>query len=275
MTRAGTALERLAEEIRTHRGCGFEPCETCTNPVPGEGPASAEVMLVGEAPGRQEDETGRPFVGPAGRFLDRLLGERGLARDDVFITNVLKARPPKNRARSQPRSRTAGRGSTGRSSSSTRCSWWPSAGTRSGSSCPGRKITQTRGQVRLANGREVYPAPHPSAALRTEATRHQLQDDFAALAGALRRAGADRRQELDAFGGRVGQLQRVGDGQRRNVAPTMRVARGAAASPSTKPPATHRPTQYGHTTSSPTARRRPCRGRPPRPRRGPPPPGSG
>ena len=65
--------------------------------MPGEGSATAAVMLVGEAPGAREDETGRPFVGGAGRLLDDLLAEAGLERADVFITNVVKARPPGNR----------------------------------------------------------------------------------------------------------------------------------------------------------------------------------
>jgi DNA polymerase len=90
-------LAELAEEIRGHRGCGFEPCETCLHPVPGEGSASAEIAFVGEAPGAREDREGRPFVGPAGQLLDRLLQSISLAREDVFITNVLKARPPGNR----------------------------------------------------------------------------------------------------------------------------------------------------------------------------------
>src|ERR1700755_1933071 len=90
-------LEALHEEIRTHGGCGFEVCEAATNMVPGEGDPDAAVMIVGEAPGASEDEEGRPFVGRAGRLLDELLAEAGLQRDDVFITNVLKARPPNNR----------------------------------------------------------------------------------------------------------------------------------------------------------------------------------
>ena len=65
--------------------------------VPGEGDPDADVMVVGEAPGRHEDEQGRPFVGRAGRLLDELLAEAGLRRQDVFITNVFKARPPNNR----------------------------------------------------------------------------------------------------------------------------------------------------------------------------------
>jgi uracil-DNA glycosylase family 4 len=90
-------LEAIAQEIRDHRGCGFEPCETCLNPVPGEGPADAKVMIVGEAPGGQEDKAGKPFVGAGGKLLDRLLETAGVDREQVFITNVLKARPPGNR----------------------------------------------------------------------------------------------------------------------------------------------------------------------------------
>src|ERR687885_52042 len=91
------ALEALHEEIRRHGGCGFEPCETATNMVPGEGSPAAEVLIVGEAPGASEDRQGRPFVGRAGKLLDELLAEAGLERGDVYITNVLKARPPGNR----------------------------------------------------------------------------------------------------------------------------------------------------------------------------------
>ena len=67
------ALGALHEEIRGHGGCGFEPCETATNMVPGEGNPAADVMIVGEAPGASEDRQGRPFVGRAGKLLDELL----------------------------------------------------------------------------------------------------------------------------------------------------------------------------------------------------------
>jgi DNA polymerase len=92
-------LEALHAEIVAHKGsgCGFEPCETCTQMVPGSGPADAPVVLIGEAPGAKEDQSGEPFVGPSGRLLDLLLAEAGLARGSVFITNVFKARPPANR----------------------------------------------------------------------------------------------------------------------------------------------------------------------------------
>ena len=94
---AASALDAIADEVRTHRDCGFDVCAVCTNFVPGEGSPGAEVVIVGEAPGATEDAEGRPFVGRAGRLLDEVLVEAGLSRPDVWITNVVKARPPKNR----------------------------------------------------------------------------------------------------------------------------------------------------------------------------------
>ena len=90
-------LKALHAEIVAHGGCGFEPCETASRMVPGEGNPSAAVVFVGEAPGATEDQLGRPFLGRAGKLLDELLAEAGLVRGDVWITNVVKARPPKNR----------------------------------------------------------------------------------------------------------------------------------------------------------------------------------
>jgi DNA polymerase len=90
-------LDAIADEIRAHATCGFDVCDQAANLVPGEGSATAAIVIVGEAPGANEDRDGRPFVGRAGRLLDELLAEAGLAREDVFITNVLKARPPRNR----------------------------------------------------------------------------------------------------------------------------------------------------------------------------------
>ena len=89
-------LEKIAADIRTCTRCRLH--ESRTHAVPGEGDPHAGVMCVGEAPGRREDETGRPFVGPSGRFLDEMLRLAGVNRDDVFITSVVKCRPPGNRA---------------------------------------------------------------------------------------------------------------------------------------------------------------------------------
>lgn len=97
-----TAQERreaLKQTYAEARGCTRCPqlAQTRTQVVFGAGNADADLMFVGEAPGRTEDETGRPFTGAAGRLLDELLGELGLRREDAFITNVLRCRPPGNR----------------------------------------------------------------------------------------------------------------------------------------------------------------------------------
>jgi uracil-DNA glycosylase family 4 len=88
-------LAALHARIRACTQCGLHA--TRTQAVPGSGPAPADIMIVGEAPGFNEDMRGLPFVGAAGQLLDTLLGQIGLRRDDVFITNVLKCRPPQNR----------------------------------------------------------------------------------------------------------------------------------------------------------------------------------
>jgi uracil-DNA glycosylase family 4 len=90
------ALEALAAQIRICTKCPLH--ESRTLAVPGDGKPSAKVMIIGEAPGREEDESGHPFVGSAGRYLDHVLEGTGLDRDDFFITNIVKCRPPKNRA---------------------------------------------------------------------------------------------------------------------------------------------------------------------------------
>ncbi|MDQ3813309.1 MAG: uracil-DNA glycosylase [Armatimonadota bacterium] len=88
-------LEELAAEIRTCPRCRL--CETRTNAVPGEGSPTARIMFVGEGPGEKEDLAGRPFVGPAGQLLNKLLRQAGIAREEVFIANTVKCRPPGNR----------------------------------------------------------------------------------------------------------------------------------------------------------------------------------
>ena len=88
-------LERLAAEINRCTKCPLHRGRT--HAVPGEGPEDAEIMFIGEAPGFHEDQQGRPFVGAAGQFLEELLESIGLTRDDVYITNVIKCRPPGNR----------------------------------------------------------------------------------------------------------------------------------------------------------------------------------
>ena len=90
-----SSLDQLHSTIRSCKNCGLHA--TRTQAVPGVGPCPANLMIVGEAPGFNEDRQGEPFVGAAGKLLDTLLRRIGLSRVDVYITNVLKCRPPMNR----------------------------------------------------------------------------------------------------------------------------------------------------------------------------------
>jgi uracil-DNA glycosylase family 4 len=180
-----TELEALHEEIRGHRGCGFEICEKATNIVPGEGSADAGVMLVGEAPGASEDKQGRPFVGRAGKLLDQLLQEAGLVRADVFITNVVKARPPGNR---DPKADEVAH----------HMPWLeqqlalirprvviPLGRHALAHFAPGRKITEVHGKLLVEGDRRLVPWLHPAAALRNRDLRETLLQDARALPGIL------------------------------------------------------------------------------------------
>lgn len=90
-----SALSELYEQIALCKQC--EIAKQRTKVVPGEGAENADIMFIGEAPGWHEDQQGRPFVGPAGQFLDKLLASINLKREQVYITNVIKTRPPNNR----------------------------------------------------------------------------------------------------------------------------------------------------------------------------------
>jgi uracil-DNA glycosylase len=183
-------LDELHQEIRTHTGCGFEICAAATNIVPGEGSHTAGVMLVGEAPGAREDELGRPFVGRSGMLLDELLAEAGLARDDVFITNVVKARPPRNR---DPTAAEVAH----------YLPWLeqqlalirPSVVIPVGRHAlahfaPGRKITEVHGELIAERDRWLVPWLHPAAGLRSRGMREALIQDARSLPGFLESAGA-------------------------------------------------------------------------------------
>ena len=178
-------LEALHAEIRAHHGCGFEPCETATHMVPGEGAPDADVLLLGEAPGASEDELGRPFVGRAGKLLDELLAEIALDRAAVYITNVLKARPPCNRdprpdevAHSMPWLE--------RQLELIRPRLVVPLGRHAlAHFVPGGKISLLHGQVVAAGERTLYPMYHPAAALRSRRLRDTLLTDARGLPAAL------------------------------------------------------------------------------------------
>jgi DNA polymerase len=180
-------LEQIAEAIRTHRPCGFEPCETCTNFVPGEGPAPADVMIVGEAPGRNEDEQGRPFVGRAGRLLDELLEAAGLDRSAVFITNVLKARPPGNRDPKATEVRHSMPWLEAQLALVQPKLLVPLGRHALAHFAPGEKIAEVHGTLVTVRERRLFPLYHPAAALRSTRMREAAFDDARALSEALAR----------------------------------------------------------------------------------------
>ena len=180
------SLEEIARLVSRCADCDLHRGRT--NAVPGEGAADAELMFIGEGPGSQEDLQGRPFVGPAGRFLDELLASIGLRRDRVFIANMVKCRPPQNRdplpaeigACSKYLNRqielinprlivTLGRFSLARF-------------------FPGESISRARGRLRERDGRRIYPVMHPAAALYRQEMRSAIVEDFQRIPAILEEA---------------------------------------------------------------------------------------
>ena len=191
---AQSELDQVASEVRVCPKC--ELSRTRTHAVPGEGQPRARVMLIGEGPGWHEDQQGRPFIGNAGKFLSELLAKAGLKREDVFITNVVKCRPPGNRdplpdeiAACAPYLErqiaaidpevivTLGRFSMAR--------WFP-----------GERISRIHGQPKRDGRRLIVPMYHPAAALHQGALRGAIEEDFAKLRKIL--AEAERAREVEA-----------------------------------------------------------------------------
>jgi uracil-DNA glycosylase len=178
-----TSAEKKLYELRE----GIEACTRCElfrsaeHAVPGEGNPNARIMLIGEAPGWHEDKQGKPFVGNSGKFLTELLGSAGLDREDVFITNVVKHRPPGNRD-PLPDEITA-------------CSHWleqqieaidPDVIVTLGRFSmakyfPGERITKIHGQAKEVGGRYIVPMFHPAAALHNGSLRPEIEADFQKL----------------------------------------------------------------------------------------------
>jgi DNA polymerase len=177
------SLEGVAQAVRACTDCPLHRGRT--NAVPGEGNPSADLMFIGEGPGFHEDRQGRPFVGPAGQLLEGLLASIGTNRDEVFIANMVKCRPPDNRDPQPPEVAacskylerqielvnpklivTLGRFSLGRF-------------------FPGESVTRARGRLREKDGRQIFPVLHPAAALRRPELRTTLVEDFRAIATVL------------------------------------------------------------------------------------------
>jgi len=191
---AGSAEERrealvdLFKEVQACTKCPLH--QTRMRPVFGAGEADADLMFVGEAPGAEEDRQGLPFVGRAGQLLNELLEGIGMSRDDVFIANVLKSRPPGNRD-PQPLEIEACRpylfAQVGLIEPKVVCTLGNFA-TKLLSGNPAG-ITRVRGtpQVHELGGRTVFLLPlfHPAAALRTPSIKEILRADFELLQGLL------------------------------------------------------------------------------------------
>jgi uracil-DNA glycosylase family 4 len=176
------ALKRLyLEEARECRRCPLH--QTRTNVVFGAGDADADLMFVGEAPGRTEDEQGLPFVGQAGKLLDRLLGEIGLGRSQVWTCNTLKCRPPGNRD-PQPAEIEACRPFLERQieliEPKVICTLGNFSTKLLRADSTGISRLHGREEVRVVGPRAVrlYPLYHPAAALYTPATLETLRADF-------------------------------------------------------------------------------------------------
>jgi uracil-DNA glycosylase len=181
------AMHLLEEQVKACPACPL--CESRTHAVPGDGSYRALVMFIGEGPGFEEDRKGLPFVGKSGKFLTEMLNSVGIERSDVYITNIVKCRPPKNRdprpdeiatcsgylerqiAMINPRIIvTLGRHSMNR--------WFPDA-----------SITKVHGQIRnIGRGRVALPLFHPAAALRNPAWRADFVQDIQKLPALIERA---------------------------------------------------------------------------------------
>lgn len=181
-------LDLLQEKLKIWKGC---PLTETANPVLGEGNPKAQIMFIGEAPGQREDELRRPFVGPAGQFLEELLATIGLKRSDVYISNVVKYRPPSNRDPT-PEEKDA-------------CLPWlqleiacirPRVIVPLGRHALGHfftklNITTAHGKPQILRRTQddtvtVFPIYHPAAALHNPALRQSLFDDFRALGAFLK-----------------------------------------------------------------------------------------
>ncbi len=149
--------------------------------VPGEGPAHAELMLIGEGPGMNEDKQGRPFVGASGQFLTELLAQAGYKREEVFIANVVKCRPPGNRD-PQPIEIDACADYLNRQIAVINPKVIVTLGRFSMAKYfPGAKISAIHGQAKRINDRTIVAMFHPAAALHQPALRQSIEEDFRKL----------------------------------------------------------------------------------------------
>lgn len=172
-------LDQLDKVVGQCRKCRL--WRTASHPVPGEGSKDAMIMFIGEAPGFHEDKSGRPFVGRAGQLLDKLLSRIGLRREDVFITNVLKHRPPDNRGPNKDEIRTCLPYLQRQIQIINPKVIVPLGRYALEIFVKDQTITKTHGQALKVGERTIFPVYHPAAALRSRAVLGELEKDFAKL----------------------------------------------------------------------------------------------
>ncbi|MBM3934416.1 MAG: uracil-DNA glycosylase [SAR202 cluster bacterium] len=172
-------FDTLLQDIAACTRCDLH--KTRTMSVPGEGSRTAQIMIIGEAPGFNEDKQGRPFVGQAGNVLNRMLASIGLKREDVYITNMVKSRPPENRD-PLPAEIEACRPFLDRQIELIRPKVIVCLGRHSfGKFFPGELISKSRGKARKYKDMIVYPMYHPAATLHNPGLLPALEADFKKL----------------------------------------------------------------------------------------------
>lgn len=174
-----TELADIAREVKACTQCPLH--QSARQAVPGEGPANAEMMFIGEGPGFYEDQQGRPFVGASGKFLEELLASINLKREQVFIANVVKHRPPGNRD-PEPGEIAACAGFLDRQIAAIQPKVIVTLGRYSMARYfPNARISAIHGQARTVGGRVIVAMYHPAAALHQESLRQTLVEDFKKL----------------------------------------------------------------------------------------------
>lgn len=199
------ALEAIAAEVRSCTDCRLH--ETRTKAVPGEGDPDTEVVFVGEGPGEQEDRQGRPFVGASGQFLAELIGTIGWRREEVFITNVVKCRPPGNRDPLSDEIDACSRHLRHQLEVLDPAVVVTAGKFSLNSFRPGERISRVHGTHAPANPSSgarsaiVFAMYHPAFALYQSSNRQTLIDDMTALPGALVDARRQRQGPVPETGG--------------------------------------------------------------------------
>ena len=193
---AADELAQIAAEVNVCTRCKLY--KGTIKAVPGEGPADAKIMFIGEAPGFNEDRQGRPFVGASGQFLSELLALAGLRRQDVFIANVVKHRPPNNRD-PEAEEMSACAGFLERQIAAIDPRVIVTLGRFSMSKWfPGEKISRIHGQPRWVGSRLIVPMMHPAAALHQVQNRPLIEADFRRLPEFLEQAEREAAKQQPA-----------------------------------------------------------------------------